>query len=228
MPSVQYRPAGRRRPPSIARSLRRVADRAHWDERYRTVGSSAVSWFEERPTVSLELLAAAGVGPVDSVIDVGGGASRLVDHLLAAGHTDVTVLDISAEAIEEARLRLGDPPAVTWLVEDLLRWEPARRWAAWHDRAMLHFLVDDADRTTYATVLGRALLPGGGFVIGTFAEDGPTECSGLPVRRYAPEDLDALVALAGDVEITARRRHVHRTPGGADQPFNWIAGRLLS
>jgi hypothetical protein len=115
---------------------------------------------------------------------------------------------------------------VSWLVADLLQWEPARRWSVWHDRAMLHFLVDDGDRAAYASRLSRALEPGGAFVIGTFAEDGPAECSALPVRRYAPADLDDLVGEAGEVEIVARRRHVHRTPGGAEQPFNWIAGRL--
>jgi SAM-dependent methyltransferase len=200
-----------------------VAGEEHWDDRYRTVGPTAVSWYQARPDVSLDLLAAAGVGPADSVLDVGGGASTLVDHLLAAGHTDVAVLDVSSVALEDARARLGDPPGVTWIHADLLTWTPPRRWAIWHDRAVLHFLVDDADRARYVVLLRRTLEPGGTFVIGTFAEDGPTHCSGLPVRRYSHDDLGALL---GDVEVVARRREVHRTPGDADQPFTWLAGRL--
>ena len=200
-----------------------MADPAHWNDRYRSTGSQAVSWFEERPTASLELLTALGVGPAQSVIDVGGGASTLVDHLLREGHLDLTVLDLSAVALAAARDRLGDPGAVTWIEADLLTWQPTRRWDAWHDRAVLHFLVDDDDRASYRALLGRSLAPGGAFVIGTFAEDGPTHCSALPVRRYTPEDL---VDLLGDIEIVEQRRHIHRTPSGADQPFNWIAGRL--
>lgn len=200
-----------------------VAGEEHWDDRYQTVGSKAVSWYQERPEASLDLLTAAGVGPADSVLDVGGGASTLVDHLLAAGHTDVAVLDVSSVALKDARARLGEPPGVTWIHADLLTWTPPRRWAVWHDRAVLHFMVDDAHRDRYVALLRRTLGPGGAFVIGTFAEDGPTDCSGLPVRRYSQDDL---VALLGDVEVVARRREVHRTPGDADQPFTWLAGRL--
>ncbi len=182
-----------------------------------------MSWFEETPVVSLGLFDQLGVRPRESVIDIGGGASRLVDHLLERGHTDVAVLDLSAVALLEAQRRLEDPEGVHWIEGDLLTWEPARRWSVWHDRAVLHFLIDDDDRTSYMNRLRQAIEPGGAFVIGVFAEDGPTECSGLSVRRSTPEQL---VELVGDVEVVAEFRHVHRTPGGADQPFNWIAGRL--
>ena len=181
-----------------------------------------MSWFEEAPVVSLGLFDQLGVTPRESVIDIGGGASRLVDHLLERGHTDVAVLDLSAVALREAQRRLEDPDGVEWIERDLLVWEPERRWSVWHDRAVLHFLTDDDDRASYLTRLRHALEPRGAFVIGVFAEDGPTECSGLSVRRSTPEELTELV---GDVEVVAELRHVHRTPGGADQPFNWIAGR---
>ena len=199
-------------------------DRArHWDGRYRAADPTAVSWFQEHATVSLALMDAVGCTPGTAVLDVGGGASTLVDDLLARGQRDVTVLDVSAAALAAARARLGDPPGVTWVVHDLLTWHPPRRWDLWHDRAVLHFLVDDGDRATYASQLRRTLVPGGSFVIGAFAADGPTRCSGLPVRRYSPADL---VALLGDVEVVEQRRDVHRTPGGAAQPFTWVAGRL--
>jgi SAM-dependent methyltransferase len=195
----------------------------HWDDRYETIGSHAVSWYEDRPTVSLDLLARVGVTPAESVIDVGGGASTLVDHLHAAGHRDLAVLDVSAVALGEARDRLDDPDGVTWLVADVTTWQPDRTWDAWHDRAVLHFLTDELGRQRYRAALRRALAPGGAFVIGTFAEDGPTECSGLPVRRHGADDLASFLE---DAEVIEQRRHVHRTPAGIDQPFNWIAGRL--
>ena len=182
-----------------------------------------MSWFEETPAVSLELFDELGLTPRDSVLDIGGGASRLVDHLLQRGHREVAVLDVSAVALDKARRRLGDPVGVEWIERDLLIWEPPHHWSVWHDRAVLHFLVDDDARTSYVSLLRRTLNPGGAFVIGVFAEDGPTECSGLPVRRSTAEEL---VGLVGDVEVVAELRHVHRTPGGSDQPFNWLAGRL--
>jgi SAM-dependent methyltransferase len=201
-----------------------TADRVHWDRRYTSSGERAVSWYEERPTTSLELLAALRIGLHEPIIDVGAGASTLVDHLLQRGHTDLTVLDVSAVALNAARSRVGMRPEVRWIEHDLLTWQPNRRWAAWHDRAVLHFLVADGERAAYTRLLRRALQPQGGFVIGTFAEDGPTACSGLRVRRNHPDELTELL---GDIEIVEQRRQVHHTPNGVEQPFNWIAGRLL-
>lgn len=200
-----------------------MADPAHWDDRYRSIGAEAVSWFEEHPKTSLALLDALGVDATHSVLDLGGGASTLIDHLLRRGHRDLTVLDVSTVALAAAQERLVDADAVTWVETDLLAWQPTRRWDVWHDRAVLHFLVDDEDRAAYRGLLRRALEPGGSFVIGTFADDGPTHCSGLPVRRHSPDDL---VELLGDVEVVEQRRDVHRTPTGVEQPFSWIAGRL--
>lgn len=196
----------------------------HWDGRYQTIGEASVSWFEETPTVSLELLDVLGVTPEDSVVDIGGGASRLVDHLLERGHRELAVLDVSAVALSEARDRLGDPEGVEWIERDLLDWDPSRRWSVWHDRAVLHFLVSDNERASYIDLMRQTLTPTGAFVIGVFAEDGPSECSGLPVRRSTARELANLV---GDVEVVAQLRHVHRTPRGVDQTFNWLAGRLL-
>lgn len=199
-----------------------MADRAHWDERYRAIGTTQVSWFEPAPRTSLELLDALGVTPDQSVIDVGGGASTLVDHLLGRGHGDVAVLDISSAALDAARQRLDNPDTVTWINAGLLTWVPPRHWNAWHDRAVLHFLTTDEQRSQYAERLAAALEPGGAFVLGAFALDGPTHCSGLEVRR---QSFDDLAELAGDAEVVEARRQVHHTPAGGEQPFNWIAGR---
>jgi trans-aconitate methyltransferase len=139
----------------------------HWDERYRTVGSTSVSWFQERPTLSLRLLAEAGVGPGSRVVDVGGGASRLVDELVALG-AQVTVVDLSATALAEARERVPGP-SVTWVVADVRTWEPEGEVDAWHDRAAYHFLTDEADRRHYWEVVRAHVRPGGHVVIATFA-----------------------------------------------------------
>ncbi len=176
--------------------------------------------------MSLEMLDTLSVAPSDSVVDIGGGASRLVDHLVDRGHRKVGVLDVSGVALRDAELRVASTQRVEWIETDLLQWKPQHRWSAWHDRAVLHFLVDDADRASYGRLLRDALIPGGAFVIGVFAEDGPDQCSGLPVRRYTPEELRQAVAQTGKVEIIAEQRHIHRTPHGSPQVFNWVAGRL--
>ena len=156
----------------------------HWDDRYERIGDLHVSWFQARPDTSLELIDSLSIDPSTPVLDVGGGNARLVDELVARGFQDVTVLDVSAHALRLSRRRLDTPDVVTWLHADVLTWRPQRRWGLWHDRAVFHFFTDPADRATYLGNLDRALQPGGSFVIGTFAPDGPDRCSGLPVRRY--------------------------------------------
>jgi SAM-dependent methyltransferase len=193
----------------------------HWDDVYGA-DPTRVSWYQPAPVVSLELIDRLGLGPDTPVVDVGGGASTLVDELLARRFTDVTVLDVSAAALSAARRRLG-PAArrVQWLHEDLLRWRPVRRYGLWHDRAVFHFLVDDEDRNRYRRLLAGALRPGGGVIMATFGPSGPDRCSGLPVRRYGPDDLAA--AVGGDFDVVATRHEDHTTPGGVIQSFIWVA-----
>ena len=198
----------------------------HWQSVYTSKAENSVSWFEAEPAVSLALIALAGTPPDAAVIDIGGGASRLVDRLLERGFADVTVLDLSAAALDAARARLGArAAAVRWLVADATTWEPTRRYALWHDRAALHFLIDPADRAAYLARLRRALLPGGHAIIGTFAPDGPARCSGLPVQRYDAESLGA--ALGPEFQLLDSRRHTHRTPSGIEQRFHFGTFRRL-
>lgn len=207
----------------IARNLVSVTLADHWDNRYRDIGAESMSWFQEEPTESLAFLAALGVTPKASIIDIGGGASRLVDCLVAAGYGDVAVLDLSQAALEVARERLPHA-SVAWIRADVTTWEPERTWDVWHDRAVLHFLVDEDARGRYLTTMRSALAPGGAVVIGTFAQDGPTYCSNLEVRRHSEDEL---VEFIGDTfEPIRLERVLHHTPGGAHQPFNWIAARL--
>lgn len=192
--------------------------KTHWEDVYERKASTEVSWFQPRPQTSLELFDRAGISAAARVIDVGGGASRLVDHLIDRGFEHVTVLDISARALELTRRRLGERAGrVTWVEADITEAELPGPYDLWHDRAVFHFLVDAADREAYATRLERALAPGGHVVVATFAEDGPERCSGLPVVRYAPEALRQ--ALSGSLELVETRREMHRTPAGKQQSF---------
>ncbi|MDE3087501.1 MAG: class I SAM-dependent methyltransferase, partial [Acidobacteriota bacterium] len=157
----------------------------HWDAAYRDGGTEGVSWFEHDPAVSMALVGLLAPDRSTAVVDVGGGASFLVDRLVAAGYGDVSVLDVSALALAESRRRLAATTAVHWLEEDVLEWRPGRRYGLWHDRAVFHFLTDDASRARYLRTLAEALVPGGAVVVGTFDADGPEQCSGLPVARYS-------------------------------------------
>jgi len=197
-----------------------AARREHWETVYETKDATSVSWYEPEATTSLALIQSVTTRRSEAVIDVGGGASRLVDGLLAAGYTDVSVLDISATALDVARKRLGpDAAHVRWIATDLLTWVPDRQFDTWHDRAVLHFLTDAADQVAYARLLGAAVRSGGHAVIGTFAPDGPTKCSGLPVQRH---DAHSLVELVGSgFDLVAEQRETHTTPAGANQAFRW-------
>jgi 2-polyprenyl-3-methyl-5-hydroxy-6-metoxy-1,4-benzoquinol methylase len=159
-----------------------------------------------------------------AVIDVGGGASSLVDELVEQGFRDVSVLDISETALAETRRRLGDDASVTYLQRDVLTWHPERHFDLWHDRAVFHFLVDDLDRQTYLTTLKSAVRPGGIVIIATFAADGPEYCSGLPVARYSAHDLASV--LGGGIRMIDERRERHITPSGTPQPFTWIMAQM--
>jgi SAM-dependent methyltransferase len=192
---------------------------AHWDAVYRRLGPNAVSWFQAEPVMSLRLLELAGSTSADAVVDVGGGTGLLAATLVEGGYGDVTVLDVSAEALALAQRRC--PSGVTFLRGNVLEWVPARRFDVWHDRAVFHFLGDPADRRRYRGTLRQSLRPGGLAILGVFAADGPPTCSSLPVERY---DRDALAAALGSgFETIACEREVHRTPRGTEQPFTWLA-----
>jgi trans-aconitate methyltransferase len=198
----------------------------HWNTTYETKAQDGVSWYQDSPEPSLALVAEFAYEKGSPIIDIGGGASRLVDHLIQAGFDDVTVLDISEAALETARERLGsEGAAVDWIVSDIRTWRPARRYGVWHDRAALHFLVEKADRDAYLAKLTQALAPDGHAIIGTFAPDGPERCSGLPVQRY---DSFALAETLGSHFTQVRTlRHAHVTPWGSPQSFQFSVFRRL-
>jgi SAM-dependent methyltransferase len=212
-----------------------AATAAHWDGRYATVGSQRVSWFQEAPEPSLGLVTKHAPAPLAAaaIVDVGGGASRLADALLAAGARRLTVVDLSRVALEELAARAAaaavPPGALTTAAADMREWAPPGGPGSvdvWHDRAAFHFLTDAGDQAAYLRHVAAALRPGTGVaVVGTFAPDGPPQCSGLPVARYSPEQLAAALARTGDLDVVETLRHVHVTPSGGSQPFTWVVAR---
>lgn len=190
----------------------------YWDRRYVDIGDTNVSWFQEEPGVSLDLIGQAASAPA-SVVDVGGGASRLVDHLLERGYHDVTVVDLSQEALASSLERVGDAP-VTWIQADVREWQPARTFDVWHDRAAYHFLTDADDQQRYWALVRESVPHGGHVIIATFAEDGPEMCSGLPIQRYSADALAQAMGEGFSVQQTQREEHV--TPTGGTQSFIWV------
>ena len=200
--------------------MENASRQAHWENVYVTKGENEVSWFQENPAPSLELIAQAGATGDSAIIDVGGGASRLVDHLVAQGFADVTVLDLSGAALQAAKARLGACASrVHWVVADATTWEPVKQYNIWHDRAAFHFLTDENDRAAYVACLARGLKAGGHAIIATFAPDGPEKCSGLPVVRYDSASLG--LALGAPFRLLHTRRHEHATPWGSRQLFQF-------
>lgn len=194
----------------------------HWDEVF-TEGDEQRSWYESRPTGSLTAITAIAT-PSAAIIDVGGGSSHLAAALLHAGFTDITVLDLSATGLELARQRLGpDADRVHWITADLLNWTPQRRYAIWHDRALLHFFTDPTDRSTYAHKVKDALEPGGHAIITTFAPDGPDHCSGQPVHRSSANDI--LTTLGDEFELVDAAHSIHLTPADVPQAFTHATAR---
>jgi hypothetical protein len=196
----------------------------HWDQAYGH-GDATRSWFQREPSWSLRMLDRAGIGPADSVIDAGGGSSPLAAALLARGHSDITVLDVSLVGIRAAEERLGAAAEhVQWLLVDVRTWRPSRRYVVWHDRALFHFMAADQDRGAYLNALEMATSPDRAVAIfATFAPDGPPRCSGLPVARYSAADLADAIGVRW--QMIEESRELHTTPSGVTQPFTWAAFR---
>ncbi len=192
----------------------------HWQAAWDGADARAKSWYEAEPAQSLDYVEACAIARHEAIIDVGGGASTLVDALLARGFENVTVLDIAQAALQGAQARLGDAASrVKWLCGDATAWQPPHPYRLWHDRAVFHFLTEAADRKSYRAIAETAIVPGGHLIIATFAEDGPQQCSGLPVRRYSAQALAQEFAPAFVLEEHCRRTHT--TPSGAEQRFQY-------
>ncbi len=190
----------------------------HWDNIYSDKKAVEVSWYQQYPKQSMALIKATGIDLSASIIDIGGGASTLVDALLAADYKKLSVLDISRAAIEQAKARLGQQAdAVEWLAQDITTFVAKAPFAVWHDRAVFHFLTDAADRARYVKAMSSALNPGSHAIVATFDLDGPEKCSGLDIVRYSPETMSEVF---GDgFKLVETQTEKHTTPGGASQSF---------
>ena len=196
----------------------------HWNQTYQTKSTDDVSWYQRRPDSSIELIKTSGVGKDAGIIDVGGGASTLVDFLLEDGYSHLAVLDWSGAALSHSRSRLGArSSAVEWFEADITVFESPHRFGLWHDRAVFHFLTELADRRKYVETLRRTLEPGGTAIISTFALDGPSKCSGLEVMRYDEQTIS--VELGEEFQLQETHHEKHMTPWETEQSFVYFRFR---
>ena len=190
----------------------------HWERTWSEKSVTETSWYQEVPRLSLAMIAHASPGPNDPLIDIGGGASLLVDHLLKAGYRNLAVLDISLLALKQAQQRLGeDYRQVEWIETDVTKYQPDRKFALWHDRAAFHFLTSAKDRAAYVSVLKKALTAGGQAVIAAFAPGAPRQCSGLDIIQYDAEKLG--LELGPEFVLDEEDQEIHITPLGREQQF---------
>jgi len=203
-----------------------MPQKEHWEQVYTTKSTTGVSWFQAHAEQSLRLIQDTGVPRSAAIIDVGGGASTLVDDLLAGGYRALSVLDISAAALKAAQVRLGNTAdQVRWLVGDITSIDlPTQAFDVWHDRAVFHFLTTPEQRAAYVRQVLRAVKPGGHVIVSTFAEDGPLQCSGLPVMRYSANGLHA--EFGAPFELIRHEQEEHRTPAGGIQKFVYCYCRM--
>jgi len=198
----------------------------HWESVYGQKNPDEVSWFQSYPRISLELIYASVVNSTSRIIDVGGGASVLIDQLLDKGYENITVLDISAKAIDYAKERLkGNAKKVTWIETDITNFQPAAAYDLWHDWAVFHFLTDSNDRRKYIDVLNNALAPDGHVIISTFDLEGPSKCSGLDVERYNEEKLAKEIGV--HFKLIKSINEDHETPWKARQRFMYCYFRKI-
>jgi len=204
-----------------------MVNKNYWDNVYSAKAATSVSWYQEHAEYSLSLLHSTGITKSAAIIDVGGGASTLVDDLIAEGYSDVTVLDLSAAALSAAKNRLGALAAkVKWLEADVTNVDlPKNRFEVWHDRAVFHFLTDPEQRRAYVDQVFHSVMPGGHVIVATFAEDGPTQCSGLPVKRYSAGELHEEFGEA--FTLVKHVEEAHHTPSGAVQQFVYCYCRVV-
>ncbi|AKH19957.1 class I SAM-dependent methyltransferase [Sedimenticola thiotaurini] len=205
--------------------MKPIDRKAHWEHLYQSRDADKMSWFQPAPARSLELIAQCHLAPEETIIDVGGGASRLVDHLIEAGYRSITVLDIAGAALDLARARLGDRASqVDWLEADATDFQLPHQVHLWHDRAVFHFLIQAEERHRYLANVKKTLLPGGHLIIAAFAPEGPKQCSGLDIVQYDSRKISAELGHAFKLQQT--RQETHQTPDGTEQQFNYFLLRF--
>ena len=200
--------------------------KTHWQKIFLEKSPLDVSWYQKEPKLSLELIRCTHVASNDAIIDVGCGASVLVDHLCKECFTNLAVLDISENALASTKKRLGDSAkSIEWFVADITQFDAPHKFSLWHDRAVFHFLTDHSDRKNYVKTLKNSLRPEGHLIIATFAIGGPEKCSGLEIVQY---DSEKMIAELGDnFKLVEERKEVHITPANKEQKFNFFLFRRV-
>ena len=194
--------------------------RSHWEHVYDTKESHEMGWYQKVPQTSLDFIRELRLSKDAAIIDIGGGDSYLAPTLLELGYTDITVLDLSANAIERAKKRLGKKAGlINWIVSDITEFEPTRKYDCWHDRAAFHFLIDETDIEKYVSIASEAINSNGNLIVGTFSLDGPKKCSGLPIRQYAKESLNSVFKENFKLQNTCSSIHI--TPTENTQKFTF-------
>jgi len=195
--------------------------KGHWESVYRQKSADQTSWHQDVPQLSLAMIARAKLEPSSPILDIGGGASLLVDYLLEQGYSDLTILDISAAALEQAKARLGNRAGVPcWVQAEVTRFSPVRQYGLWHDRAAFHFLTDPEERQSYVNVLTRSLASQGQAIIATFSPQGPEKCSGLDIVQYDASRISEVLGPA--YVLLEQQEELHVTPSGGEQWFNYF------
>ena len=196
----------------------------HWNSIYSTKKLNQVSWYQPIPQVSLDFIESLNFSKDAPILDVGGGDSFLCDNLIELGYSNITVLDISDVAIQRAKKRLGNNAnKVSWIVSDILNFEPKEKYAIWHDRAVFHFLRENENINKYLNSLLEGLVENGRMILGAFAENGPTRCCALDVKRYSFEDFNSL--FSNGFTIVKTQNSIHKTPFDTEQSFNFIEAK---
>ena len=192
----------------------------HWEEVYKTKSPQEVSWTQEMPTTSLRLIQEANISKNEAIIDIGGGDSKLVDFLIQEGYTNITVLDISGNALEKAKIRLGDKANhVEWIESDINTFVPKKQYALWHDRAVFHFLTKKEEIKRYNELVTQHTMKH--FIIGTFSDNGPIKCSGLDIKQYTSKELEEL--FNHSFELASSFNEDHKTPFNTIQNFTFAS-----
>lgn len=196
----------------------------HWEKIYKSKEIDEVSWYQEKPLVALDFIESFKLKKDATIIDIGGGDSLLADHLLAEGYKNITVLDISEEALEKAKKRLGKKAdGMEWIVADITRFDPKQQYDVWHDRAALHFLTNENEINNYVKTLQKSVKDNGYVILGTFSEKGPEKCSGIKVKQYSLSEMADL--LKDEFEIMQCENVDHVTPTGDVQNFSFCRFR---
>ena len=197
-----------------------MSEKAHWDQVWQSKPAEQTSWFQTAPALSGDFITRAGIAKSDPIIDIGSGASCLIDWMIAARYSNVTALDIAAGGIFKTKKRLGPAGDSLKIIEaDIRTWSARERYMLWHDRAVFHFLTREEEQAAYARVLADAVAPGGYFICATFAQDGPLKCSGLPVQRYNIQSLKKRFSV--NFQLLDECQQTHITPAGKAQNFQW-------